>query len=317
MPFGSLETADCNGKKHFATYSPATARTFEGYSDAAAQAILIGDSYTEGADVDDQQTIAAQVFKITGIVSANLGVGGFGPVQAMLKAQLKRDSFPHAKIIILGIMYEDIRRAVNGYGPAFVRDDPDILLIRPYVEDREIRLVPKYIYDDVQSFAQFSLSALETDFWARPKAHFPYSVSFIRALLSENFRIRAPGRILKLVQKQYWTDYHDERLSVALVTVVHKFFEWAHLSRLLPAVIFIPQNHLDTQSASIWIQHHQSELTGGLVLNASFTDIDWSKYNRGPADSCHPSPYGYQKLAEFYSAVIRTLLGQSAQINLR
>lgn len=70
---------DCAGGKHTATYDRARARVFAGYDAGSVAAILVGDSYTHGDEADNDETIAAHLWRQDGIMAANLGVAGYSP----------------------------------------------------------------------------------------------------------------------------------------------------------------------------------------------------------------------------------------------
>ena len=46
---------------------------------------MAGDSFTQGNEVSDQDTYPAELERILGVPTANLGVSGYGPDQALLR----------------------------------------------------------------------------------------------------------------------------------------------------------------------------------------------------------------------------------------
>jgi hypothetical protein len=147
---GTLET--CLGAVVTGRYDASRSRVYSGYEAASAEVLLVGDSYTHGDEVGDDETIAAHLFARHGIRAANLGVGGYSPLQATLKARKSLGNFPKARIVVLGIMYENIRRIVN---LTAITINPNVgwnLGIRPYALPDTIRFVPPSAYADLVGF---------------------------------------------------------------------------------------------------------------------------------------------------------------------
>ncbi|MBL8698068.1 MAG: hypothetical protein JNK67_06835 [Alphaproteobacteria bacterium] len=302
---------DCEGGRHVATYDGRRARIHKDYDAARVAAILVGDSYVHGDEVGDEETIAASLWRDHGIMAANLGVGGFSPLQSVLKAKERRADYPGAKVIVLGLMYENIRRNVNGYLPAigFTEDDQSVFALRPYMRDGTVVPLPPAAIGDAESFKSHALAALRSDYWARPAATFPYSISLIRALTSNSGMRRIEGTVYKAFDRQFASDYRDARLTEPLFLVVRDFFEWAASAGIRPVAIFFPQNRKDRSSAASWIQAYAARLpANGVVADAPIGDVDWDRFNRRTDLVCHPDGYGYAAIARGYAATIKPLL---------
>lgn len=309
VPGSTRITEDCDGGRHVATYDGARARSFPSYEASRVTAILIGDSYTHGDEVGDEQTIAAHLFRQDRIMAANLGVGGYSPLQAVLKAKARHADYPNAKAIVLGVMYENLRRNVNGYVPIYSDDERNVFGLRPHLIGETLHQPAAEAVADVAQFKAQAIAALETDFWARPAPHFPYAVSLIRALSSNSGVSRIKATANKMRDRQYEADYGDTRLTVPLFAVVRDFFLWSQQTGLEPAVIFMPQNRRDRTSAALWIRDFAPRLPGnGVVIGARMEGADWSRFNQGPDQSCHPSGYGYATLATAYAETLKPLL---------
>src|ERR1043165_6490639 len=80
-----------------------------------AVVLVAGDSYTHGNEVDDDETYPAQLERLLGVATANLGVSGYGPDQALLKLERMIELFPHAKSAVLSISYDDAARMLNSF----------------------------------------------------------------------------------------------------------------------------------------------------------------------------------------------------------
>lgn len=307
---GNHKTESCLGETFDATYDAAGARVYPGYEAQSATALLIGDSYTAGDEVGNEHTIAAHLYKNTGIVSANLGVGGYSPLQAVLNFEMRAKNFPSAEVVVLGIMYENIRRNVNSYIAVFTGAE-GVLGIRPYVRDGTIRLVPEEVYDSLDNFKAYAKTAVHADFWASPLPSFPYTLVLVDLMRSGSFWLRNKSRVLKQFGRQYASDYANPELTEALGIVVNRFGESARSAKLRPVVIFFPQNRHDLQAPSLWIEEHRK-------LHGNRTDlrvmesghVDWARYNQKPDGSCHASSYGYDMISKAYAKALGELTGR-------
>ena len=75
-----------------------------------------------GDEVADSESFPASLEGILQVPVANFGVGGYGPEQAVLKLEGLIDRFPRARVVVLAIMYENVRRMVNSYRPVYYGD---------------------------------------------------------------------------------------------------------------------------------------------------------------------------------------------------
>ena len=302
-------TKSCLGKVVRATYDSTGARTYPGYTTRSATVLLIGDSYTHGDEVADAHTISAHLFRRTSIVSANLGVGGYSPLQAVLKLQSVAKSFPAASVAILGIMHENIRRNVNSYMAIFTGPQ-GVLALRPHVRDGKIVMVPPQAFDGLKAFRPLARQALHDDFWATPSASFPYTLSLFSLFGTNHFRIRNKSRVMKLLGRQYAPDYADTELAGALSLVVKRFGQVAAKASLKPIVIFIPQNRHDLTSPAVWIREHRKMYGTDVDLRMLDREsVDWARYNQKPDGSCHPSSYGYDAISRTYATALAQAVG--------
>jgi hypothetical protein len=108
-----------------------------------------GDSFVEGAEVGPDHTWQAQFEQLTGEAILNLGVGGYGLDQAVLKFEKHARRYP-TRLAILGLYYQTYRRALSyhpfyyfvnrdaytfAFKPIFVKRDGRFELIRPPCDD--------------------------------------------------------------------------------------------------------------------------------------------------------------------------------------
>jgi hypothetical protein len=302
---------DCEGTVHRATYDRRRARTYAGYDADAATVLLVGDSYTHGDEVGDDDTIAAHLHNTHGIMAANLGVGGYSPLQAAMKARERLADYPAARVVVLGLMVENIRRTVNGYVPtlAFTEDPQSVFALRPHMRGEAAHPLAPGALDSLASIQALALAGLADDHWARPPAAFPFSLAMLRALTSNSGTARILAAVNKRRDAQYEADYRNPRLADPLFAVVRDFLAWGSAAGITPVVIFFPQNRHDRTSPAIWIDTYAPRLpAGGTVVNASLDGVDWDRFNRRTDLVCHPSGEGYAAIAAAFADTLRPLL---------
>src|SRR5262249_26366206 len=110
-----VPVGDCRKLEIPMTFGPARDRR-HGRSEQAV-VVVGGDSFTEGGDVGDADTYPASLERILGVATANLGVGGYDPVQALLKLEEGIAQFPKARVVVLTILDDDAYRMLNSYRP--------------------------------------------------------------------------------------------------------------------------------------------------------------------------------------------------------
>jgi hypothetical protein len=309
----SHSEANCQGTMVKYSFDQNGARTYTGYDGTMAQLIVVGDSYTHGTDASDDDAFPSQLAKILHLSVANHAVGGYGPVQAFLNLKEKVDLYPKAKVVILGMMYENIFRMVNSYRPVLAEKSSEYGF-KPYTKDGRIVANPgRDAFESIDSFLAHANEAFDTDFWSKPRHRFPFSVSYIRALGSNYFCFkRFPRKLRKIGVPEYFLAYRSEGLSAELLSLLKGFASFAKEKDLIPVVIFIPRDKYDTKSVSKFIEKHKESLPSNLLVgDVGTAEIDWDRYNLietkdgKDVDLCHPSPYGYRKIAEYVADLLR------------
>lgn len=311
---GPKVTEDCNCQGTTVAYSfdQNAARTYNGYNGDSAEVVLVGDSYTHGSEVAAEDTYAAQLSKLMGVSVANLGVGGFGPTQAFLNLKQKLHHYPEAKVVILGIMYENIFRMVNSYRPVLA-DKSSPYRIKPFIAQGQIKQPGPGVLRNMDAFRQYAITAFDQDFWAKPKHRFPFTISYLRALISNYcYYKRLSRKLRKIGIPEYFLAYRADSFSKELVSLLEQFTDFARQHQVRPVVVFTPRDKYDTRSVSKFIQKNMERLPKDLVIcDVGAADIDWDRYNlldrskKNNINICHPSPYGHQKIAEYVDHFIR------------
>jgi hypothetical protein len=108
----------------------------------------------------------------------------------------------------------------------------------------------------------------------------------------------------------YYLAYRSDDMLAELFRLLDQYSEFARNEGLKSAVVFIPRNGNDRQSATAMIDANRSKFPRGLLVgDVGSADIDWDKYNLISGDNgntCHPSAYGYKKIAEYVAAMVET-----------
>ncbi len=309
----SHREANCQGTMVEYSFDQSGARTYTGYDGTKAEIIVVGDSYTHGSEVADDDAFPAQLAKILDLSVANHAVGGYGPVQAFLNLKEKIDLYPEAKVVILGMMYENIFRMVNSYRPVLA-DKSSVYRFKPYMQNGDIQPNPgRDAFQSTDDFLAHANGAFDKDFWSKPKHQFPFSISYIQALGSNYFYFkRLTRKLRKIGVPEYFLAYRSVTLSAELLSLLERFRSFAKEKNLMPVVLFIPRDKYDTISVSRFIENNQARLPRDLLVgDVGSAEIEWDRYNLletkdgKDLDFCHPSPYGNGKIAEYVADLLR------------
>jgi hypothetical protein len=144
-----------------------------------------GDSFTYCAEVRDHETWQTCLGGILGTNVLNYGVAGYGTDQAVLKYEKSGDS--GARVVMLGILPENINRVVNIYRPFYTYDE-SISLTKPRFikSDGRVKLIPNPIHSVADLRKLDDPAFLEQlgwyDYWFQmdkhlPRLGFPYLVN--------------------------------------------------------------------------------------------------------------------------------------------
>ncbi len=305
------EEDNCLGQPVEYSYDAAGARVFDGFDAAGSKIIIVGDSYTNGDEAPDNETYPAVLSRKLGVSVANHGVGGYDPTQSLLNLQQQITRYPQAKVAVLGIMYENVYRMVNSYRPVLYATSSDFTL-KPYMAGGMIVPHPgSQVFDSLEVFRKTADLAFDNDFWAKPRAEFPYLLALGKSLHSNYFLYRKLQKTLRKVgMPEFQMVFADEEIQRNLVALLNQFADLSQQWGVEPVVVFIPRNELDTSSASSFIDQNHSQLDDRLVIGdvARARDVDWMKFNLREEHGdniCHPSAYGYSVIAEYIAGLLR------------
>jgi hypothetical protein len=296
---------NCVGEEITSTYSADRIR-LHGSQPSDAIVVVAGDSYTHGDEVADDATYPAALERLLAVPVANLGVGGYGPEQALLKLEGLIDRFPKARVAVLSIMYENSRRMVNSYRPVYYRSTGVSLGLKPFLRDGTLHgLIGGDPFRDFPAFLRAADEAFDSDFWARPRPQFPYALNAIRAVAAPAFWVPAlDGALIRLDIPQHRVFYSLPAIKENLRALYDRFAGFAQRRNLHPVVAFIPPYQQDHTSGLIGIAAATNEQRRRISFVNVGDDFDWSRFFRG----CHPSADGYAMIAAGVARIVRPLL---------
>jgi len=296
---------NCVGEEITYTYSADRMR-LHGAQAFDAIVVAAGDSYTRGDDVADDATYPASLERILALPVANLGVGAYGPEQALLKLEGMIDRFPKARVAVLSIMYEDVRRMVNSYRPVYYPDTGMLFGLKPFLRDGSFHgLIGGDPFRDFPSLVTAADAAFDSDFWARPRPQFPYTVSAIKAVSSPAFWVPMLDRqFIRLDIPHHRVFYSLPSIQENLRALYDRFAGLAQRRNLRPVIAFVPPYQQDHTSGVLGIAAATDDQRRRITFINVGDDFDWSRYFRG----CHPSPDGYAMIAADIARVVRPLL---------
>jgi lysophospholipase L1-like esterase len=308
---GVTPDRDCLGHDVAYTIDAGGARTYPGFDAGRARVIAIGDSYTFGIESADADAYPARLAARLGVPVANQGVAGYDPLQSELLLERTRALYPAAEVVVLGIMYEDVLRLVNGYRP-ILHDARMLYAFKPYMRNGVVVPHPgERALSDFAEVRRLVDDAYDHDFWARPRRTFPYSLALGRALASSHFLLRDLARDLrKWGVPEFAFAFRSPEIAADLVAFFDRFAAYARGHGLRPLVVFLPRSRFDTTSAARFVARERTRFPADLAIaDLGEAPIHWDRYNLQVVsghdlDICHPSAYGYDAIAEYVAALI-------------
>lgn len=311
--FGPLvyKEENCLGVPIKYRYNAAGARWHDQFDSEKTEIIIVGDSYTNGDEVSDSEAYPAMLSQELSVSVVNHGVGGYGPTQSLLNLQRNIARYPQAKVVVLGIMYENLYRMVNSYRPVLYSGSSDYTL-KPYMSAGQIVPHPgEQVFEGIEQFKRAADDSFDNDFWAKPVARFPYLIALGKSLGSNYFYYRKLQKELRTIgQPEYFLVFDDTEVRMNLVALLNEYARLAKDWGVQPVALFIPRNQLDTSSAAQFIAKHRREIDPRLVLGdvGEFDGVDWTIFNNREPEGdniCHPSPYGYRVIASYLAELMR------------
>lgn len=303
-PAGAQRLANCLGEQITYSYDAARVRRHGKRSPDDAAVIVAGDSYTNGSDVADDDTYPAALERMLDVGVANLGVGGYGPDQALLKLESLIDRFPRARVAVLSILSDDTSRMMNSFRPVLYRQTGNLYGFKPYLRDGAFHgLAGNDPLRDFEAMRAAAELAFDTDFWRRPRARFPYLIAVARLSYLPSFRVLLLAGAQGL--SPYGAVHQLAPVRDNLRALFERFETFARSRGLAGVIAFIPVNDLDRTTGAVAISAASAEQRQALAF-VNVTIKDWDGFFAGP--TCHPSPKGYAAIAADVATAVRPLL---------
>ncbi len=299
---------DCLGRETRVTTNPDRSRLMPEVA-AGPEVLLVGDSFTQGAEVSDDETFAWHLANHFDTPVRNHGVGGFGPVQAVLKFEAIADVYPDVAVVVLGIMHENVRRMLTRYRPLVGPATGLLFGFKPFMAEGVIQPNPNGPEPrPLAELAGLATAAFAEDFMALPEPAFPYSLAVARRLASPQFWLPI-GDDAQGTLAHY---YAEPSIRAELEALIERFVAEAENRNIAPVVLFLPRNRFDRIAPEPAIAALERRLGDRLAIVAfGRTEIDWATYLIGE-DDCHPSPAGHKAIADALVPVLAPMLASPA-----
>jgi hypothetical protein len=188
FPDGSVTTTDALAARTSRSSGPAIVAVY-------------GDSFTEGLEVDDDETWAEALGSLRGARVLNFGVSGYGPDQAvlLLERNLER-GIGRTPVVVLAMINENLIRLLITYRPFFSHPFPDLAFgFKPiFLETAagfETRtFMPGDLLDRGQLAASMREASRYDPYWAArtERSAFPHVVHAIGFLRRQGLHPRQP-----------------------------------------------------------------------------------------------------------------------------
>lgn len=305
-PASVQRVANCLGEQ--ITYSHDAARLRRHGQRAPEDAVVLvaGDSYTKGSDVADEDTYPAALERMLGVGVANLGVGGYGPEQALLKLEGLIDRFQHARVAVLTILTDDTSRMMNSFRPVLSRTTRSLYGFKPYMRDGVLQgLIGGDPTRDFEATRAAAELAFDTDFWRRPRPRFPYLFAVAQLFFLPSFQAVVRSQLQR--RSSYEIIHRLEPVRDNLRALFERFDAFARARGLAGVVAFIPVNEYDQRTGAIAISAASPAQRQALA----FVDVTMKDaYYPGPI--CHPSAKGYAAIAADVAGAVRPLLSRAS-----
>jgi hypothetical protein len=274
---------------------------------------IFGESYSQGEEVADGSTISSILSRDHGIPTINYGVNAYDPLQAALKFKASLPEIPQVRTAVLLVMHENIWRVVNSFKPVYFPSKNEFYFgLKPYVKDGTI--VPLAYPKGFPDFLREARTRFKEDYWTKPERRFPYSLSLIRALSSHSFVSRMWAQLKGPFVYEYQV---NPETRAALATALQEFVSVADSAHIRPVIVFIPRFKRSYGVSRSFVESLNEKW--GRELAHEFVDetIEWNRYKLSEdRDWCHPSPYGYGRIALFVSKIlVPAAIGPAATYN--
>jgi hypothetical protein len=289
----------CDGGQFRVTRDEFGGRVCPGYDPAEVRVVMGGDSWVYGSEVNDAETMAANLAVLLGEPVANYGAAGYGVLQAYLRLAEKIENHPKAEVAVLGVLRNDFERTFSGHIGVYFESAEVWFGLKPRMHDGRIVPLDTGDFASAKHYREAVGLAFERDFWSKPKRGFPYGWRFFRAIGSNSARFKemnfsrvgiGPPRQIAVLT--------DERIGGQVREVLNLFSDWATEHRLLPVVYFFQANRTVPHFLEVFLEAHGEGLDPNLHLFKFDPDPFPSRHIISCENPrCHPDAQGQAMLA--------------------
>ena len=306
-PFQTIKATNSAGDPFLMTYDPDGART-DPTEHGSVLLTTYGDSFTEGSEVNNDETWQFYLENLINHDVKNFGVSGYGIGQSYLKIKNHFGKGYVAPITMLVIFEDDLRRTLNNFRGFVNLNAPPKLAFKPSYRylNREIRFFPIPSLDSSMTLEDLKILAMdlaaddylmaEERLYFSPE--FPYSYQVIMAI----------PRVGQKIFDKFAADPVDESIwsteegRLVANHIINNFNRAAIENRTTPIVLFIPRVNAWKDGRkkppyhAVKMQLEKNIEDGPLIIDVADANFDESKFSI-LAFKGHPSPYGNQVIA--------------------
>jgi hypothetical protein len=212
-------------------------------------------------------------------------------------------------------MYDDWLRMLNSYRPVFHEKSGIIYGFKPYMQGGSLQpLIDENPWRTMDHLRRSIDKAFDTDFWRKPRARFPFTLSLSKALTTRSFWFKVHLKLAKyLGNPSYGFIIDSPEIIDNMAALLDRFTSLARGRGLVPVVAFIPRNRDDTTSGAVLEAALKPIVNEWPVVTQIGDGIDWSRFNLGSGTACHPSAYGYSMIAANVAATLRPMLASHSR----
>jgi hypothetical protein len=299
---------DCLGREIEVTTNEDRSRLMPEVA-AGPELLLVGDSFTAGVGVNDAETFAWRLAEGLDRPVRNHGVGGFGPVQAVLKFEAIADAYPDVAVVVLGIMHQNVQRMLSRYRPLVQPETGLLFGFKPYMAGGVVQPNPNGPEPrPLAELSELATAAFAEDFMALPEPSFPYSLAVARLVVSPQFWLPI-GEDEQGTLAHY---YAEPAIWAEFEALIERYVAEAESRRIEPVVLFLPRHRFDRLAPEPAIAALERRFGDRMTIVAiGRTEMDWGSYLIGEG-SCHPSPDGHAAIAEALAPVLAAMLASGA-----
>jgi peptidoglycan/LPS O-acetylase OafA/YrhL len=281
---------------------------------------VYGDSYSEGAEVNSNQSWHNYLSVLTGLTVECFATGALGTDQVLFRLERDLQNGRRSKVVILGVHDENLKNIMSSYRGFYNHGDPHLIGFKPVYEDGPDGwhwVLPRlYRPKDRSSIAEALLWAAPHDHFyyintLKPRDTFPYSLQLAKYWI---YLLRTAG-----MGETYLADHGGDigdfwkyrPATDRMMALFRHFAELGNEYGFTPVIVFIPEGG---EVLRYWRSREQplyatvaadTKRTIGIqTIDILTQPMDYQKFNIIPFGA-HPSPYGNRVIATAIFDAIR------------